>query len=290
MYIERFPLDGRRIPVPTDGDAFETFFSAKGDKLFYRVGRGVMQVPLTVTGDRMTLGRPTMYVEFAFADFLGRGYKLGHDDRLLVKLLPSTTPQSEIRIMTDVDSRAVALGVAEPRRRGVHTRPPKRSVRWRQASFLDRLMTDQRAVYVLIFDGLPIGSRPMRLPSFGVGANGRSALSGFSGAQSYPWVGFVSCRILNSLPFAPRPLNCSFCRAAISGRAVPIHAPPGITHCRVTRRADACAAICAGPGLRARMLWMTGGTRATSTILPAQRAKYSVARTMLSHRPSVIVT
>ena len=100
MYIERFPLDGRPIQVPNDGDAFETFFSAKGDKLFYRVGRGVMQVPLTVTGDRMTLGRPTMYVEFPFADFLGRAYTLGHDDRLLVKLLPSTTPQSEIRVVT----------------------------------------------------------------------------------------------------------------------------------------------------------------------------------------------
>ncbi len=100
MYIERFPPDGRPIPVPNDGSAFETFFSAKGDRLFYRVGRGVMQVPLTVAGDRMTLGRPTMYVEFAFADFLGRSYKLGHDDRLLVKLLPSTTPQSEIRVMT----------------------------------------------------------------------------------------------------------------------------------------------------------------------------------------------
>ena len=100
VYIERFPLDGRPITVPNDGDAYEAFFSSKGDRLFYRVGRGVMQVPLTVTGDRMTLGKPTMYVESAFADFLGRSYKLGHDDRLLVKLLPSTTPQSEIRIMT----------------------------------------------------------------------------------------------------------------------------------------------------------------------------------------------
>ena len=100
MYIERFPLDGRPIPVPNDGDAFEMFFSAKGDRLFYRVGRGVMQVPLAGSGDRMTLGKATMYVEFPFADFLGRAYKLGHDDRLLVKLLPSTTPQSEIRVMT----------------------------------------------------------------------------------------------------------------------------------------------------------------------------------------------
>jgi hypothetical protein len=100
VYIERFPLDGRPITVPNDGDAYEAFFSAKGDRLFYRVSRGVMQVPLTVTGDRMTLGKPTMYVESAFADFLGRSYKLGHDDRLLVKLLPSTTPQSEIRVMT----------------------------------------------------------------------------------------------------------------------------------------------------------------------------------------------
>ena len=99
MYIERFPLDGRPMQVSSSDGAFEAFFSAKGDRLFYRVGRGVMQVPLTVTGDRMTLGRPTMYVEFAFADFLGRGYKLGHDDRLLVKLLPSTTPQSEIRVL-----------------------------------------------------------------------------------------------------------------------------------------------------------------------------------------------
>ena len=100
VYVERFPLDGRPIQVSTDGGAYETFFSAKGDRLFYRSGRGVMQVPLTVEGDRMTLDKPTTYVEFAFADFLGRGYELGHDDRLLVKLLPSTIPQSEIRVVT----------------------------------------------------------------------------------------------------------------------------------------------------------------------------------------------
>ena len=88
------------MQVSTDGGAFETFFSAKGDRLFYRAGRGVMQVPLTVDGGRMTLGKPTRYVEFAFADFLGRGYELGHDDRLSVKLLPSTAPQSDIRVMT----------------------------------------------------------------------------------------------------------------------------------------------------------------------------------------------
>jgi len=41
-----------------------------------------------------------MYVEFTFGDFLGRSYQLGHDDRLLVNLLPSTTPQSEIRVLT----------------------------------------------------------------------------------------------------------------------------------------------------------------------------------------------
>jgi hypothetical protein len=31
---------------------------------------------------------------------MGRGYKIGSDDRVLVKLLPSTTPQPEIRVMT----------------------------------------------------------------------------------------------------------------------------------------------------------------------------------------------
>ena len=87
------------MQVSTDGGAFEAYFSTKGDTLFYRTGRGVMQVPLSVTGDRMTLGKPTTYVEFAFADFLGRSYELGHDDRLLAKLLPSTAPQSAVRVM-----------------------------------------------------------------------------------------------------------------------------------------------------------------------------------------------
>src|SRR4029079_10190615 len=99
-YIERFPRDGRPIQLPSEGDAYETFFSANTDKLFYRVSRGVMQVPLTITGDRMTFGKPTMYVEFPFADFLGRAYKRGLDGRLLVKLLPSTKLQSEIRVIT----------------------------------------------------------------------------------------------------------------------------------------------------------------------------------------------
>ena len=57
-------------------------------------------MPLTVVGDQLTLGTPTMYAEFAFADFIGRSYKLGQDNRLLVKLLPSTAPQSEIRFVT----------------------------------------------------------------------------------------------------------------------------------------------------------------------------------------------
>jgi hypothetical protein len=59
-----------------------------------------MEVPLTVSGDTVALGTPRPYVKFAFADFLGRGYKVGNDDRILVKLLPSTTPQSEICVMT----------------------------------------------------------------------------------------------------------------------------------------------------------------------------------------------
>lgn len=33
LYIERFPLDGRPIRVPNDGDAYEAFFSANGGKV-----------------------------------------------------------------------------------------------------------------------------------------------------------------------------------------------------------------------------------------------------------------
>jgi hypothetical protein len=51
-------------------------------------------------GDAMRVGPSTPYgVDFAFADFLGRAYRVGNDDRLLVKLLPSTAPRSEIRVL-----------------------------------------------------------------------------------------------------------------------------------------------------------------------------------------------
>jgi hypothetical protein len=85
--------------VPGDG-GYEAIFSAKGDKIFYRLGDRIVEVAFTVTRDRVSFSTPKTYVKFGFADFLGRGYKVGNDDRMLVKLLPSTTPQSEIRVMT----------------------------------------------------------------------------------------------------------------------------------------------------------------------------------------------
>jgi hypothetical protein len=99
VFMERFPLDGHPIRVPNDA-GYEALFSAKGDKIVYRVGPGIMEVAFKVSGDTVSFGKPTLFVKFAFADFLGRGYKVGPDDRILVKLLPSTTPQSEIRVVT----------------------------------------------------------------------------------------------------------------------------------------------------------------------------------------------
>jgi len=99
IFIERFPLDGRPMRVSADR-GYEALFSAKGDRLFYRLGAGIMEVPLRTSGDSLSLGEPTPFVTFDFADFMGRGYKIGSDDRVLVKLLPSTTPQPEIRVVT----------------------------------------------------------------------------------------------------------------------------------------------------------------------------------------------
>ncbi|HYW30523.1 MAG TPA: serine/threonine-protein kinase [Gemmatimonas sp.] len=97
IFVERFPLDGRPIRVP--GRGYEAYLSPKGDKLFYRTGAGIMQVPLTFTRDGVTMGEPTMWVTFPFADFMGRAYKIASDERVLVKLLPSTKPQAEIRVV-----------------------------------------------------------------------------------------------------------------------------------------------------------------------------------------------
>ena len=98
IFLERFPLDGH--PVRAPGVGFEAYFSPKGDKLFYRTGSGIVQVPLTFTRDGVTFGEPTKWVTFQFADFIGRAYKISNDDRVLVKLLPSTTPQGEIRVIS----------------------------------------------------------------------------------------------------------------------------------------------------------------------------------------------
>ena len=97
IFLERFPLNGHPVRVP--GVGYEAYFSPKGNKLFYRTGSGIVQVPLTFTRDGVTFGKPTMWVTFQFADFLGRAYKITNDERVLVKLLPSTTPQNEIRVI-----------------------------------------------------------------------------------------------------------------------------------------------------------------------------------------------
>ena len=99
IFVERFPLDGHPVRMSADV-GYEAFFSAKGDRLFYRVGAGIMEVPLRVSGDSLSLGEPRPFVKFDFADFPGRAYKVGSDDRMLVKLLPSTVPQPEIRVVT----------------------------------------------------------------------------------------------------------------------------------------------------------------------------------------------
>ncbi|HYW32908.1 MAG TPA: hypothetical protein VE869_15515, partial [Gemmatimonas sp.] len=98
IFLERFPLDGHPVRVP--GVGYEAYFSPTGDKLFYRTGSGIVQVPLTFTRDGVTFGEPTKWVTFQFADFLGRAYKISNDERVLVKLLPSTSPQGEIRVIS----------------------------------------------------------------------------------------------------------------------------------------------------------------------------------------------
>ncbi|WP_411282179.1 protein kinase domain-containing protein [Gemmatimonas sp.] len=97
IFMERFPLDGHPVRVP--GRGYEAYLSPKGGRLFYRVGSGIMQVPLTFTPNGVTFGEPTMWVTFSFADFIGRAYKIANDERVLVKLLPSTKPQGEIRVV-----------------------------------------------------------------------------------------------------------------------------------------------------------------------------------------------
>jgi serine/threonine-protein kinase len=98
LVVERFPEGGHPTLVASNG-GYEPIFSARGDRLFYRAGRRVMVATLT-PGETMTVNKSTPYgVDFAFADFLGRAYRVGNDDRLLVKLLPSTAPHSEIRVL-----------------------------------------------------------------------------------------------------------------------------------------------------------------------------------------------
>jgi hypothetical protein len=59
-----------------------------------------MSVSFAGAGSQPTLGKPSQYVAFDFADFPGRAYMLAPDGRFLIKLLPSYAPRSEIRVLS----------------------------------------------------------------------------------------------------------------------------------------------------------------------------------------------
>ncbi len=104
VFVEPFPSDGRRYQVSPDG-GYEAIFAASGDRLFYRFGRNIMSVSFA-PGDPPTIGKPTVYLTYDFADFPGRAWMLAPDGRFLIKLLPSVVPRSEIRVLTGVLSPA----------------------------------------------------------------------------------------------------------------------------------------------------------------------------------------
>lgn len=97
-FVEPYPADGRRFLVSDEG-GFEPVFSKGGDWIYYRNGRRIMSVAFS-GGAQPVLGKPTEYVAYDFADFLGRAWMLAPDGRFLIKLLPSYTPRSEIRVLS----------------------------------------------------------------------------------------------------------------------------------------------------------------------------------------------
>jgi serine/threonine-protein kinase len=114
VFVEPFPGGGRRFQVSTDG-GYEPQFSNAGDRIFYRKGRVIMVAGFHPTGES-PVAKPTQYLAFDFADFLGRTFTTGADDRFLVKLLSSYASLSEIRVLTGALSasslRAQGAGAA----------------------------------------------------------------------------------------------------------------------------------------------------------------------------------
>jgi eukaryotic-like serine/threonine-protein kinase len=103
VFVEPYPADGRRFQVSNEG-GFEPIFSKTGDQIYYRNGRLIMSVPFS--GAQPVLGKPTEYIAHDFADFRGRAWMLAPDGRFLIKLLPSYTPRSEIRVLSGALSPA----------------------------------------------------------------------------------------------------------------------------------------------------------------------------------------
>ena len=63
------------------------------------------------------LGKPIEYVAYDFADFTGRAWMLAPDGRFLIKLLPSYTPRSEIRVLSGALSPARLRAASDGRRK-----------------------------------------------------------------------------------------------------------------------------------------------------------------------------
>jgi hypothetical protein len=86
-----------QAPVPQEPSRFRSGRPRGCARIWRRIR--VMAVPLSVTGDRMARQADEVCA-LPVRRFSGARCKLGQDDRLLVKLLSSTMPQSEIRIVT----------------------------------------------------------------------------------------------------------------------------------------------------------------------------------------------
>ena len=85
-------------------------------------------------------------------------------------------------------------------------------------------MTDQRAIYVVIFEASPIGSQRTHSLNCGDGENARSAPLDSPTRPSSPWAGSESRQMSRLRPFVRRTWNSSFCPAVTFGRVVTIRA------------------------------------------------------------------
>ena len=109
-FLQPLPPTGQRYQISRAGDAEEPRWSPDGTKVYYRSGRRIMAVSVTISPE-ISIGAPEVFFEGEFVNVGGRSYDIDRKGQQALVLRDVSTSSSSVRVITnwfDIVERMVA--------------------------------------------------------------------------------------------------------------------------------------------------------------------------------------